>query len=219
MLELSIEELRTYVDDSSTERDGANFCNDVEIPFQISSKDFLKYAEYDLNTKYEHHIINALSNIKRAIDCQIDSLLFAFGLLKKARKNRWSFPDKVEALTKLGLVSPRILTKINKQRNFLEHEFEIPNKDAVEDALDVAILFEAYTEKFLHSCIEGFGFSNEKLGGLEITMNYKEHIINFRLRIIQPQTGELQKVDRTISSDDDLYFEYLKFFIGLYEIL
>jgi hypothetical protein len=190
VFQLSIEELKAYIDDSSTESDGFSTCNEVEPPFQISSKHFLKYAEYDLNTKYEHHLINALSNIKRALDCQLDSLLFAFGLLKKARKDKWRFPDKVDALTKLGIVSPRILTRINKQRNLLEHEYENPKSDAVEDALDVAILFEAYTEKFLHNCIESFGFSNDRLGGLEITMNYKEHSINVVAYIKQPKTDK-----------------------------
>ncbi len=110
---------------------------------------FFKFAENDLNSKYEHNLINSLSNIKRAIDCQMDTLLFAFGLYKKSKKEEWNFPRKLEVLNNLGIITPRILGKINQKRNFLEHEYRKPTKEEVEDALDVAALFLAYTQKFL----------------------------------------------------------------------
>jgi hypothetical protein len=176
MQTLTIEELRDYLADPNTERSGG-CSSDVELPFQIKSKSYLEYAENDLNNEYNHHLINALSNTKRAIDSQLDSILYAFGLLEKSRKAKWRFPDKIDLLTKIGIVSPRILKKINQQRNLLEHEFVLPKKESVEDALDVAILFEAYTDKFLHNCLQSFGFSNSQLGSLDLEMDYKNHKI------------------------------------------
>jgi hypothetical protein len=38
-------------------------------------------------------------------------------------------------------VAPRILNKIVRLRNMLEHEFHLPKKTEVEDAVDVATLF------------------------------------------------------------------------------
>jgi hypothetical protein len=39
----------------------------IEISFEISPNDFLKFAEFDLTANYEHHLVNSLSNTKRAL--------------------------------------------------------------------------------------------------------------------------------------------------------
>jgi hypothetical protein len=52
-----------------------------------------------------------------------------------------SFTSKVASLLSLGVVVPRILNKIVRLRNMLEHEFHLPKQTEVEDAVDVATLF------------------------------------------------------------------------------
>jgi len=47
----------------------------IETPFNINPHEFLKFAEYDLSSNYEQHFVNSLSNVKRAIECQLDMLL------------------------------------------------------------------------------------------------------------------------------------------------
>jgi hypothetical protein len=47
----------------------------IETGFEISPSEFLKFADSDLTAKYDHHLVNSLSNSKRAIDSQLDSLL------------------------------------------------------------------------------------------------------------------------------------------------
>jgi len=45
--------------------------------FEISPKTFLDYAKRDLSEgKDERHLVNALSNVKRAIDCQIELIIY-----------------------------------------------------------------------------------------------------------------------------------------------
>jgi hypothetical protein len=62
---------------------------DIEVPFELTARDFLRFAETDLNDSLcKHHLVNALSNIKRAIHCQLDSLLFGFGLLDMSKKRK-----------------------------------------------------------------------------------------------------------------------------------
>lgn len=121
---------------------------ELESDFDIFPQDFLKYAELDLATKNDHKIVNALSNSKRAIDCQVDLLLLAFGFYKLSQKKFWGFPTKLDYIEKLGVIAPRILKKINKKRNLLEHQFVKPTKEDVEDMLDIAMLFVASTEKY-----------------------------------------------------------------------
>jgi hypothetical protein len=123
----------------------------LKLPFDLLPIDFLKFAENDLNHSDKKSLVNSLGNTKRAIDCRVDSLLFSFSLYNLAKKENWSFPKKIDLLTQLEIVAPRILKKINQKRNKLEHEFQYPSKDDVEDALDVATMFIHYTEKYVEA--------------------------------------------------------------------
>ncbi|MCK4399045.1 MAG: hypothetical protein KAV25_08645 [Methanophagales archaeon] len=108
-----------------------------QYPFKLTPLDFLKFAKEDFNEKNTRNLVNALSNIKRAINCQIDQILFIFGFSKK----RWKFPEKIEFIKDIGIISPEIIKKINKKRNLIEHEYDIPSLEGVSDAIGIAELF------------------------------------------------------------------------------
>jgi hypothetical protein len=113
--------------------------------FEIQPKEFLGFAEKELSEgNDDRHLVNSLSNIKRAIDCQIDLVIYNHMMSKKAKKERWNFPEKMGYLQDVGIIAPRILKKINEKRNLLEHEYKKPTQEQVEDALDVATLFIHY---------------------------------------------------------------------------
>lgn len=114
--------------------------------FDIQASEFLKYAETDLEQGTTQGLVNALSNAKRAIDCQVDSVLGSFGLL-----SRRNFPEKIKILGQLGIVTPRIVNKVVKARNYLEHEFVKPEREQVEDSVDVAYLFVALLDNGLRN--------------------------------------------------------------------
>lgn len=50
-------------------------------------------------------------------------------------------PKKIERLRALGLLAPSLLRKVVNMRNILEHEYETPELEIVEEALDIASLF------------------------------------------------------------------------------
>ncbi len=127
---------------------------DLYYEFGISANEFIKYAESDLQQGTVHGLVNALSNAKRAIDCQIDTVLGCFGLL-----SRCNYPKKIEILRKLDIVTPRIVNKVVKARNYLEHEFKQPDLEFVEDAVDIANLFIASLWQATHSFSETFEIS------------------------------------------------------------
>ena len=114
--------------------------------FDINASEFMKYAEMDLDQGTTQGLVNALTNAKRAIDCQIDSVLGCFGLL-----SRRNFPEKIKILGQLGIVTPRIVNKVVKARNYLEHEFIKPEREQVEDAVDIAYLFVALLDNGLRN--------------------------------------------------------------------
>ncbi|MGV8086972.1 MAG: hypothetical protein ACP5N1_05045 [Candidatus Woesearchaeota archaeon] len=115
--------------------------------FEILPNEFLSYAEKDLLGNTDRDLVNALSNIKRALDCQINLILIEYGVYKQSKKDYWNFPKKIEFLTKHNIAAPRILKKINNIRNLLEHEFKKPTLEQAEDALDIVSLFISYTKK------------------------------------------------------------------------
>lgn len=155
----------------------------LETPFDISPQNFIKYAEIDLTSDYEHNIINALSNSKRALDCQLDTLLFAFGYYRVSQKEFWSFPKKIELISELGIIAPRVLHKVNRQRNLLEHQFIKPNKETVEDFLDIAMLFIASTDRYSLKFITTINFSNTALKkSILLTNKYSEELFEIKIR-------------------------------------
>ncbi len=104
---------------------------------KTSPVDFLSLAEEDFERGGLPALINATTNAKRAIVCQLDQLLISFGY----PSFEWNVPKKIEQLRALGLLAPSLLRKVVKMRNVLEHEYEAPDLQAVEESLDVASLF------------------------------------------------------------------------------
>lgn len=109
---------------------------DLDFPFEIHAQYFLEIAEKDLLMDDLRGNINALTNAKRAVDCQIEAIIEVLSLKKEKH-----FPAKIERIKEVGLVAPRVLTRINKLRNLLEHEFVSPSRTVVEDYVDIANLF------------------------------------------------------------------------------
>jgi hypothetical protein len=184
----------------------------INTYFDITPSKFLKYAEYDLAAKYDHYLVNSLSNTKRAIDCQLDSLLIAFGLSERAK--RWRFPEKINYLNSIGIISPRILNKINKKRNLLEHEYKNPNEEEVEDALDVALLFVNYTSKYILRAVTEYDLyceTEEVVNFLTATLDWR----NCKLVFVTSDNNEKQEETTEISSSRKEYDDYLKVYLKL----
>ena len=113
----------------------------------LGPRDFLQFAIEDAKTlEQERSRANCLSNCKRAIDAEVDRLIRLLGFFPLARRQRWSIPKKLEFISQSGIVVPKILRQLNRLRNGLEHEFTLPSKQRVEDALGVATLFVSYGE-------------------------------------------------------------------------
>ena len=116
----------------------------VKIPWDILAPDYVKFAQKDLEGSGKRSIVNALSNSKRALECQIDSLMLALELTSKSRK--MNVPSKLKLLNDIGVIAPNILRKVNRHRNEMEHEYTYPDKDAVMDFVDVVYLFVEATK-------------------------------------------------------------------------
>ena len=148
------------IDISKLREDGSSLTG-FEVPFELTAKDFLDFASEDLEGKSLRDTVNALGNIKRSIDCVFDSLLFAVNFLEDAKRERWTFPEKMKFLSEIGIITPYILGRINLARNLLEHEFKKPVRKEVEMAYDVATLLFYATVRFTRGVINELGLTTE----------------------------------------------------------
>ena len=119
----------------------------VKLPWDITPDKYIKFAQDEIVAKDERSVINALSNAKRALACQVDSLLLAFGL--DAACEKWSFPRKLERLEMIGIIAPSVLKKINKERNEMEHGYALPDREAIVDFVGIVALFIAATNRHI----------------------------------------------------------------------
>jgi hypothetical protein len=153
-------ELVKYFQDKDTKR--CSWGSDViDTSFETMPSEFIGFAESDLQSSLDHKYINALSNAKRALDCQADRLLKLFGYYKESQDKFWGFPKKLELIQKFEIIAPRVLNKINKTRNLMEHQYIKPKADQVEDFLDIASLFIASTDHYVSNFSDDVDYINE----------------------------------------------------------
>jgi len=120
--------------------------------FDISPKDFLRYAKEDLNGSEGRNTINALSNAKRAIDCQIDDILLNLGLdyhklpksvevFVKCLEFKDDISFKLKIISALNLAPSFLVSKTRIIRHKLEHYYKVPSIEETKEAIDIADLF------------------------------------------------------------------------------
>ncbi|BAX62530.1 hypothetical protein [Burkholderia stabilis] len=115
----------------------------------ISAEQYIKFAESDLlDGESERHLVNALTNAKRALHLRMEDVCLGFGFDCCGGKR--SFPRMVEHLSSIGVAAPRILSRLNQLRNQVEHEYLVPGRAEVETFIDVTILFVASTQRWIN---------------------------------------------------------------------
>ncbi|MFH8756248.1 hypothetical protein [Streptomyces atroolivaceus] len=103
---------------------------------ELTPERYLEFAEKDLEDGTTRGLVNSFGNSKRCTHLLIDELLWQYGLL--ARNKKMSFPMRLDMLGDLGILSSRILRRLNVQRNVMEHEYVAPTVEVTQDAVDVA---------------------------------------------------------------------------------
>ena len=112
-----------------------------------SAEDYLSFARQDLlDGATPRHLINALSNAKRALHMRMEDICLGFGAVSLNKLK--NFHALSEYIKKCGLPSLSVLEKLNKERNNTEHDFTIPKQEMVEIYIDVAHLFLSATDRW-----------------------------------------------------------------------
>jgi hypothetical protein len=182
----------------------------IKSIFEIRPREFFKYAEYDLKIKEKQNgrrsLINSLTNSKRAIDSQLDLLLYCYGLYRLSNRKEWKVPQKIKILKKINISVPDLIIKVTNWRNNLEHRYKLPTKENVRESLDIAKLFLDSTEIYTSPIItEVLGTFNTKK--IFISFDYDKEKIHIRM--------DNEFVGEVSSSHLKEYLKYLKLFAEL----
>ncbi|KOQ22611.1 hypothetical protein ACOTC8_16165 [Achromobacter xylosoxidans] len=114
----------------------------------LSAEDYLSFAEDDLRDgRTARHLVNALSNIKKALHIRLEDVCLGFGARDFSKLR--SFPALINYARECGLVAPRVLDRLNAMRNAVEHDYILPAESDVDTFLDVAHLFLAATDRWV----------------------------------------------------------------------
>jgi hypothetical protein len=211
---MEITDLIKFLDDKDTRRGSWNM-QLVDTSFDTMPSEFIDFAEKDLQSNFEHKYINALSNAKRALDCQADRLLKLFGYYKESQEKFWGFPKKLDMIKQFDIIAPRVLNKINKTRNLMEHQYIKPNAEQVEDFLDIASLFIASTDHYASNFMTSVDYINEDNSEYEnygeITFEYNNEISELKVSGIEFTAPRGNKaIEFVLKKVDSNYINILK---------
>jgi hypothetical protein len=135
--------------------------------FEITPKDFLRFSKQDLKTDDKRGSINALTNAKRAIDCQTDKVFFSIGIdpnkfpsvienfIAKSKKlPQKDLPIRLRFLQAINFAPAKIIADARQIRHNLEHFYKRPSNDEVSRAIELAELFIQSTESKLRAMMD-----------------------------------------------------------------
>ena len=185
---------------------------ELSVNFELTPCDFIRYAEQDLNDNDDRAIVNAISNAKRAIDCRTDMILKALNISSSLIKK-----SKFDVLQEFGIVASRIIKKIRKVKNLMEHEYILPKIEVAEDAVDIAMLFEASANRVFHLFPEVIYITN-----LDVLPGKAGHLFNNYIEFFFKNDGyyiygikDLKEIHEEIfvSDDSPLHYQITKIYV------
>lgn len=143
--------------------------------FQVSAKEFISYAEAELKEPSTiKSQVNCITNLKRALDCQVDTYLSVLGLRSYLKKKNIKVGRKLELLNRMGFIRLGSLERLNSIRNRIEHHYDVPEKLDLELYFDLISSFVELLEVALFEPISGvFNIGDT---GYDISATYvREH--------------------------------------------
>lgn len=114
--------------------------------FDLYPRDYLKFAKVELDSSNEKddnliHIINCLSHLKRALDCQLDIFLYHLNLYDLVKDKNLKFDKKLNFLKDIGVFESTSLSRLNYMRNKMEHNYKTPEIEEIEVYYDLVTAF------------------------------------------------------------------------------
>ena len=109
-------------------------------------------------------------------------------------RGQTSFPRKIKVINQTGVIAPSILSKINKTRNKIAHDYYLPTTDEVQNAIDVAELFYYSTNRLSKLFVNSMTVIQNDEELFSITYNVNEIFIEIELPNLKKTDDELDIV-------------------------
>lgn len=110
----------------------------VNCPSDVLPIEYLSQSIKDYSSGMKLKNINAISNAKKALDCQIRFIFEIYGLKQMIDSE---FAQRIQILGYIGILAPDILIKFKDFYNLMENEFIIPSDDQTENFIDIVSMF------------------------------------------------------------------------------
>ena len=183
----------------------------------LKPNSYLQDAINDLESGNERrNLNNAIRNAKAALHMKVDILCISFAGEKYFKNKLRSFPKKMDFLESIGITRPRIIEKINKIRNEIEHEYRDATLEEAEDFIDIVLLFIEATKYFNSRFpVDGdfHGPAISELGFLRrVICNWKDGELVF-FYTVESQYSFLKMTSHSIKVGDERYSQWVKFII------
>lgn len=190
--------------------------------FEITPLEFLSFAKADFREGGKKGRINALTNAKRAIDCQIDLIFKSFGYdfdnfpkyLSRFSNyfcnldRRKSVSAKLKIINAFGMAPARLVGDARALRNKMEHYYNNPEEEDVWQSLEVVELFLSATERKLMDLryfdLTDSGHKKNREGfisGLHVSQGFDDR--EFEIRYTCPNTK--QQYSSKVSPENESY--------------
>lgn len=127
--------------------------------FELYARDYLEFAEQELNKNTTVSLINCITHLKRALDCELDTFLHVYNLLDLFNKHNLKMDKKLNFIKEMGVFNSRSLTRLNTIRNKVEHRYEIPKIQDIEVYYDLVSAFIALLQSTININYERQDFS------------------------------------------------------------
>ncbi len=206
----------------------------IDFDSSINPTKYLSFARKDIEIeKTDRTFINSISNAKRALHLQVETISKAFGFKSKKTKNNVNFHDHLEFCEKCGVLTPKILKSINKIRNAIEHDYYTPTEIEAEEFIDIVELFIAATDKYIYQFPESLDITlNDSAKDKHPTLSVislKPYTgeITLELRIFEPSDEDLESVESynnyleknkiSIPLSNEVYFLWVKLLINKFK--
>ncbi|MGD6872997.1 hypothetical protein ACQCU1_12540 [Sutcliffiella horikoshii] len=123
-------------------------------PYDIFPRDFMNFAKHELVNidsigENPVHIVNCISNLKRAVDCQLDIFLYHADLLEYTKRKNLKFDKKLNFIRDIGIIESSSLSRLNHLRNKMEHHYVIPRVSEIEVYYDLVLAFISVLESHI----------------------------------------------------------------------
>jgi hypothetical protein len=160
-----------------------DFC--ISCTFPLTPEDFLSFGREDLRAGGVRGYVSAVSNAKRAADCQVDAIVTGLGYnpqcvekqlgtaasIVRSETNESRLPFNYRFVASLGIITPEVVERLRVLRHGIEHQYRRPTRRQAADALGIASLFVGAAQGAVAQLPESweFGSGTVKLGSaLEI---------------------------------------------------